>query len=147
MVLLGLVIRIFIWKICDFWIFTHSEFSLSFPHYHTNGLAQLALLVLQSSIILPITTRLNSFTQILAFLLSRCDTKWFCFNQYEIGCLKKKRIVLLNFFLFALYCRPVTESHFWEDLYVNHWTSNDVQVYLFRSGFIGFVLHFVIFCF
>ena len=56
---LGLVRRIFIKKVCDFWISAHSEFSVSFPHYHNNGLAQLALLAFQSSSILRITTRLN----------------------------------------------------------------------------------------
>ena len=57
----------------------------------------------------------------------------------------KKRIVIFNFVFFALFCRPVTESHFWEILYIIQW-SNEVEVDVFRSGFIGFVLNLVFFC-
>ena len=52
----------------------------------------------------------------------------------------KTRNVFLNVILFSVLCRPVTESHFWEFLYLFQWRSNEVQVELFRLGFVGVFL-------
>ena len=80
----------------------------------------------------------------LDFLASPVDTKRFqsIWNRQF-----SKRETKYWTLFFALLCRLVADSDYWEVLYLIQFTSNEVQADLFRSRFIVLHFHLVIFCF